>query len=104
MHSAGNYLCAFTTENGNICKEYTDGATFCKRHDDYLISNMHNLNRKKYKTKIVYRKYEFSRDPDRIIKEMIGRIQYCLSECFYPDLGHQTRLVELLNLYLNGKR
>lgn len=104
MNRIENYTCPFTTENGNICQQNTNGVTFCKRHDEFLKSNSLNLNRKKYKTKIVYRKHEKSRDPDRVLKEMIGRTQYCISECIYPDLGHQMRLVKLLNIYLTEEK
>lgn len=59
---------------------------------------------KKYRTEIVYKKYENSSDPDRILKELIGRTQFCILECIYPDQGHQMRLVKPLNLCLNGKK
>lgn len=100
----GIYVCPYTGENLKICKQKTRGATFCKQHDTFLKANTWNHNRKKYKIKVVYVKYEDSRDPERILKEMSGRIMYCIAEGIYPDHGHQIRLLKLLNLHLSGKK
>lgn len=110
------YVCPFTTENGNICKAETGTAVFCARHEKFLRVNALNKRRNPDFRQVVYNKYEKSKDPERILKELIGRTKFLVVKGYYIDYGdaveidyvidagHAIRLLKLLNLYLNGKR
>lgn len=95
----GNNACPFTSENGRICGAESGNETFCMRHDVFLRNNKANAHRKKYHEKVVYIKHEKSSDPNRILKEMIGRCTDLVSRCVYPDDGHQIRLQKLYNMH-----
>lgn len=97
-------VCSYTSEYLRICEENTYGETFCKRHDDFLRTNTYNRYQKMNKNKVVYVKYETSTDPDKIVKEMSGRIKYYITECKYPDFGHQIRQHFLLYEHLRTKK